>query len=254
MTAPEPDAVLQSRRWWRRDRPFTHFVASDVFTPAFSAELERDFRALLTGGPDKSFLRAKSGYDARIYPFSPAIDGPLSFFISRGWHDLLASLADVEVTDDISAALHHHEPQSRDGTAHNDLNPGWFAAPGARTDGINCASSERCDYKHGKPHAPGAEPVERIRAIAMIYFLNNAAWRKGNGGECALYSHRGAAPVETVAPVSNSLLMFECTPHSYHRFLSNRAGTRDSVVLWLHRRREDAVERWGERSIVAWSR
>lgn len=253
MTASEPAAVLQCRRWWRRERPFAHFVATDVFSPEFYAELEGSFQAVLARGLDKSFLRGKSGYDAYIHSFSSATDGPLSFFISRGWHDLLASLAGVKVTDDVSAALHHHEPGSRDGTIHNDLNPGWFG-PSARADGINCASSAVSDYKHGDPHTPGVQPVERIRAIAMIYFLNNAPWQKGTGGECALYSHRSSVAAETIAPVNNSLLMFECTPHSYHRFLSNRAGTRDSVVLWLHREREDALERWGERSIVAWSR
>lgn len=220
--------------------------------PEFYAALEGTFQDLLARGLNKSFLRGKSGYDAYIRSFSPAIDGPLSFFVSRGWHALLASVADVCVTNDVSGALHHHEPHSRDGTIHNDLNPGWFAASAACADGINCASSAVCDYKHGEPRAPGVQPVERIRAVAMIYFLNNAPWREGNGGECALYAHRGSAAVETVPPVSNSLLAFECTPYSYHRFLANRTETRDSVVLWLHRKREHVVERWGERSIVTW--
>jgi 2OG-Fe(II) oxygenase superfamily len=254
MKPPEPQAVLSNRRWWRRERPFTHFVATDVFSPGFHAELEGSFRAILASGLDKSFRQGKSGYDAYIHSVAPDIDGPLSFFVSRGWHDLLASLAAVEVTGDVGAALHHHEPGSRTGTIHNDLNPGWFAASAARPDGINCASSAVCDYKHGEPHAPGVQPVERIRAIAMIYFLNNAQWREGNGGECALYAHRVSAAVETIPPVNNSLLAFECTPYSYHRFLANRAGTRDSVVLWLHRKREHAVERWGQRAIVTWSR
>ncbi len=254
MTPPEPAEVLQSRRWWRRERPFTHFVATDVFSPEFYAELEGSFRAILAGGLDKSFPRGKTGYDAYIHSFPPGIDGPLSFFVSRGWHDLLAALAGVKVTDDVGAALHHHEPGSRDGTIHNDLNPGWFDASAAGADGINRASSARCDYKHGEPLTPGAQPVERIRAIAMIYFLNNAPWREGDGGECALYAHRGSTAVQSIPPVSNSLLAFECTPYSYHRFLANRAGTRDSVVLWLHRKREHAVERWGQRAIVTWSR
>jgi hypothetical protein len=259
---PDPAAVMRSRRWWRRDRPFAHFVATDVFTPDFYAELEEAFRGILARGLGEAF-RHSSGYDAYIHHLAPDIDGPLSFFVSHGWHDLLASVADVRVTNDVSVALHHHEPGSRDGTVHNDLNPGWFpATAGTRTDvsgairadGINCVSSDLCDYKHGTPHAPGITPVERTRAVAMIYFLNNAPWKNGNGGECALYAHRSAAAAQTIAPVSNSLLLFECTPWSYHRFLSNRVGARDSVILWLHREREHAVTRWGERSIVRWSR
>ena len=250
---PEPRAVMSNRRWRRRERPFTHFIATDIFTLDFYAVLEEAFQATLASGLDKSYQRGKSGYDAYIHSFAPTIDGPLSFFVSRSWHDLLASVVGVEITDDVSAALHHHEPHSRDGTIHNDLNPGWFAAS-AREDGINCATSALCDYKHGEPRAPGTQPVERIRAIAMIYFLNNSPWKKGNGGECALYLHRSSASFETVPPVNNSMLVFECTPRSYHRFLSNRSGTRDSVILWLHRKREYAVERWGARSIVTWSR
>lgn len=253
MSTPEPKAVLNSSRWWWRQRPFTHFVVTDVFVPEFYAALEGAFQAVLTRGLDESFQRSKSGYDAYIRNFEPDIDGPLSLFVSREWHDLLASLVGIEATGDVSAALHHHQQHSRDGIVHNDLNPGWFASS-AREDGINCADSALCNYKFGTPHAPGTQSVERVRAIAMIYFLNNLPWKEGNGGECALYEYRTSAAFEAVAPISNSMLVFECTPYSYHRFLSNRAATRDSVILWLHRRREHAVERWGKRSIVTWSR
>jgi hypothetical protein len=137
---------------------------------------------------------------------------------------------------------------------HNDLNPGWFIDR-PRPDGINSAASTWCDYHHGEPCAAGTTPVCRIRAIAMLYFLNNGPWRPGHGGECGLYADRDASqPSAKVGPVDNSILIFECTPWSFHRFLSNTAGPRDSVILWLHRKRELAVNRWGERSIVKWSR
>src|SRR5262249_11184946 len=157
--------------------------------------------------------------------------------------DLLASLAGVEATTDVSAALHHHEPGSRDGIIHNDLNPGWFVSQ-PRSDGITVADSTACNYQRGTAHEPGTTPVERTRAVAMIFFLNNASWRPGDGGECALYASRdgNAAPDARVAPINNSILAFECTPHSFHRFLSNRAGSRDSVILWLHREKQRAVD------------
>jgi hypothetical protein len=252
--------VLQNRRWWHRSRPFGHFVADDVFVRAFYDEIEGAFRAVLDKGLSETraggaFSRASSGYDAYIHPLPSTIDGPLAFFLSRGWHDLLASLAGVRATGDMSVALHHHEPHSRDGVIHNDLNPGWFVSR-PRADGINPADARACNYNRGTPHAAGATPVERVRAVAMIFFLNNGAWKPADGGECALYATREGAPEPEarIAPIDNSILVFECTPRSLHRFLGNRAAARDSVILWLHRDRSEAVARWGERAIVKWSR
>jgi 2OG-Fe(II) oxygenase superfamily len=260
MTVFQPQAVLQNRYWWRRQRPFNHFAGTNVFTSSFYSKIEGAFRKVLAKGLCETrsadcFTRRVRGYDAYIYPFPPMIEGPLSFFISRGWHDLLASLTQVPVTSDVSAALHHHEPGSDDGVIHNDLNPGWFVSQ-ARKDGINPANSQICNYNHGVPHAPSSTPVERIRAVAMIYFLNNPEWKIGDGGECGLYASRYKTQesVVRVAPINNSILVFECTPHSFHRFLSNRAGPRDSVILWLHCERQHVIERWGERAIVGWSR
>jgi hypothetical protein len=259
MSPPAPQAVLKNRRWWRRHRPFAHFVATDVFVPAFYQELEGQFRDVLASGLHETrgssgFTRSGSGYDAYIYSFPATMDGPLCFFVSRGWHDLLASLVGVDATGDVSAALHHHEPGSHSGIVHNDLNPGWFVAR-PRPDGINPASSSLCNYNQGTPHEPGTTPVERTRAVAMIFFLNNALWRTGDGGECALYSRdQHSQPAASVPPIDNSVLIFECTPYSYHRFVSNRARSRDSVILWLHRERQPVLERWGEGAIVKWSR
>lgn len=260
MSTPEPRAVLHNRRWWRRERPFAHFFATDVFAPAFYEALVTAFREVLDKGLSETrksgrFSRAASGYDAYIHALPADVDGPLAFFISRGWHDLLASLTHVEATGDMSAALHHHEPHSSDGIIHNDLNPGWFVSR-PRADGINPADSRACNYNRGTPHAPGTAPIERTRAVAMIFFLNNEDWGAGYGGECGLYATREGDPQPDarIAPVNNSILVFECTPCSFHRFLGNRDLARDSVILWLHREKTHAVERWGERAIVKWSR
>jgi 2OG-Fe(II) oxygenase superfamily len=253
MSTIDPRSVIRNRQWWKRAAPFPHFIGRDVFVTDFQRGLEEAFGAVLSQERDKAFTRSARGYDAYIYPYPPTIDGPLSFFISRGWRDLLASMVGVEVTDDVSAALHHHEPRSKHGVVHNDLNPGWFVDR-PRADGINSASSTWCDYHHGEPHEPGATPVCRVRAIAMLYFLNNGPWKAGQGGECALYADRDAPePGVKIAPIDNSILVFECTPWSFHRFLSNGASTRDSIILWLHRDRRHALDRWGERAIVKWS-
>ncbi len=256
MHVAAPASLLANRRWWRRQLPFPHFVAHDVFVPAFFRELEAAFRDVLARGLSEHhardrFSRNARGYDAYTYAFPPDLDGPLAFFLSRFWHDTLALLTGVRATGDVNGGLHHHEPASEDGSIHNDLNPGWFVtAP--RADGVNPSRLDACNYNYGRTRKPGAMAVERTRAVAMIFFLNNGAWTDGDGGECGLYAAGGSTPIERVAPLDNSILVFECTPRSYHRFLSNRVRARDSAILWLHRERSESVARWGERAIVKW--
>jgi Rps23 Pro-64 3,4-dihydroxylase Tpa1-like proline 4-hydroxylase len=78
----------------------------------------------------------------------------------------------------------------------------------------------------------------------MIYFLDNPNWQRGAGGETGLYA--GAYddvhdPAVAMPPINNSLLLFKCSPRSYHSFISNRQFERNSVIAWYHRPRA-AVE------------
>jgi hypothetical protein len=251
--------MLAHRRWWRRAEPFPHVVARDVFTDAAYRRLAEEFEAMLARGMASApapgrFARSIAGYDALALHFGVDHRGPLSLFFSRPWCELLARVAGVEVTDDVNAGLHHHDPGSQSGTPHNDLNPGWFIER-RRPDGINMMDHAACNYYHGATREPGARPRERVRAVAMIYYLANPPWRDGDGGETGLY-RTGRDPVDrptvAVPPINNSLVLFECTPWSFHAFLSNRRHPRNSVIQWLHRPREAAVARWGEERIVHW--
>jgi hypothetical protein len=47
-------------------------------------------------------------------------------------------------------------------------------------------------------------------------------------------------------------MMFECRPNSYHGFISNKRGARNSMIMWLHRPKQDVIDRWGEDAIVYW--
>jgi hypothetical protein len=53
-------------------------------------------------------------------------------------------------------------------------------------------------------------------------------------------------PSAFAAPINNSLLVFECTPYSFHGFISNYTKPRNSIVMWLHQTRENAVYKWGD--------
>ncbi|MGI8762164.1 MAG: 2OG-Fe(II) oxygenase [Jatrophihabitantaceae bacterium] len=244
--------VLANRRWVRRDVPFPHVVAENVFTPAFYGELHAEFERIQREHPE-AFQRSMAGYDAAGAEVAAHRDGPLGIFVSREWHDLLAGVAGVRATADVAASLHHHEPGSASGWPHNDLNPGWFGDPAADAGQIVVTGASGVGYHHGN-RPPGVEARETVRAVSLLFFLANPPWQPGDGGETGLFASVDAAgrgQRVTVAPVNNSLVLFECTPLSWHCFLAN-ATPRNSVVMWLHRRRDEVVRRWGEHSIVHW--
>jgi hypothetical protein len=247
------DALLANRRWVRRTTPFPHVYAPDVFAADFYSRLEDEFRRVERAHAG-AFARNMKGYDASGASVSRFRDGPLGVFVSREWHDLIARVAGVRATGDVNASLHHHGPLSQSGWPHNDLNPAWFAGPPPGADEI------RLEYTDGVALHSGERPAgvtarECVRAVAVLFYLGNPPWQRGDGGETGLFAdvasaHRG--PAVAVPPINNSMVFFECTPRSWHAFLSNRTSPRNSVVMWLHRTKDEVVDRWGEQSIEYW--
>ena len=95
---------------------------------------------------------------------------------------------------------------------------------------------------------------ETMRAIAILYYLNNPEWLPGDGGETGLYraiTDQVDQAVVSVPPINNTLVAFECSPYSFHAFRTNRQP-RNSLVMWLHREKAEALAQWGEGSIVPW--
>lgn len=246
---------LENRSWSYRLEPFPHVVADRVFRARAYEELEEAFAERLAGSVAREqFSRNMPGYDASGMTLTPRTSGPLKLFISRAWHDLIAKIFHIDSTCHMSGGLHHHERGSADGTIHNDLNPGWFADHEA-SDGIIVSDETICDYRTGQTPTVGITAHETVRAAAVLFYLNNQEWECGSGGVTGLY-HTGGdsihSPAAVVAPHNNSLLAFECTPYSHHAFLSNRRQARNSLVVWLHRRKSTVIVRWGGDSIIRW--
>src|ERR1700738_2835909 len=91
------ESVLASRTWLRRQRPFPHVLARDVFTTDFYRDLEAHLRSILATGlsevPDRSrFGRNIPGYDAYSTGFGAQSTGPTALFLSPAWRDLLCGL------------------------------------------------------------------------------------------------------------------------------------------------------------------
>jgi hypothetical protein len=168
---------------------------------------------------------------------------------------MLASLFQVRASGRVNAGIHHHKVGSKHGRIHNDLNPGWFG--GAPTwDGVTISDGNFCHYTTGRISHSGVKPVEVIRAVALIYYLGNPSWRDGEGGETGLYARPDddvSKPAISIPPINNSLIALECTPTSYHSFISNRVHPRNSIIMWLHRPKRDVLVRWGAQAINQWA-
>jgi hypothetical protein len=252
--------ALQSRSWVKRDSPFSFVTARDVFRVAIYEELVKDFRAILARGLSDSgtignqFTRGSIAYDAYSYVLSPSEKNAFSIFMSREWHDVIAGIFGLVAPAEVSLALHHHKKGGISGRPHNDLNPGWFPDVPEGTS-INVHDPKVNSYPTGKPFAAGTTTHESTRAIALLYYLDNPGWKRGDGGETGLYrsvSDAADAPAFPVAPIDNTLVAFECSPWSYHGYMENPGRPRNSLVMWLHRPKAEVVQRWGEESIVGW--
>ncbi len=249
--------LLGRSHWTYRALPFPHIHVRQVFIAAVYEQLVGAFRdALARSARDKAgnprFVHAGNDFDAYVMPFRPSLAGPLSLFVSKAWVALLAKAISVSVTPDLNGALHYHVRESANGFIHRDFSSCWFI-DSPRPDGINITDNSRCGYRTGETFVDGAIAQERVRAVAMLFYLNNAPWSPGDGGETGLYC-AGDDPVDRPAakipPINNSMVIFECSPYSYHSFIRNRKHPRSSVAIWLHRTKEDAVAKWGAELIV----
>ncbi|VFB00439.1 Predicted proline hydroxylase [Nocardia cyriacigeorgica] len=243
--------LLGSRHWIRRTEPFPHVYARDVFAPEFYRRLADEFDRARREHADR-FAKVADNYGASGIRLTELSNGPLAVFQSREWHDMIAGVAGVEATGDVEASLHSHPVDSPRGWPHNDLAPAWFAgaAPGP---GEVRVPEPSVDTKTG-PRGTDIVARETVRAVTLLFYLANEPWEPGGGGETALFSRgeRGARPAKLVPPLNNSLVMFECTPRSWHAFAGANTAERNCVVMWLHRPKADVVRRWGGDRIVQW--
>lgn len=216
------------------------------------------FAALLRSseedGDSKSrFGRSSERYDARVLAVNSERAPQLEPFFSIEWIRRLYDLFGYPDIGYIDGALHSSLPGSRTGWIHTDLCSAWFVNP-PRNSGLTFPDRSVCDYFTGRVRGKPVRTVELKRVAAMIYYLGNDGWQIGDGGETALYDcpfESRLSPPTMVPPVNNSLLLFECTPHSYHRFISNVRATRNSIILWIHSTPDEVLSRWAMKGVEA---
>jgi hypothetical protein len=236
--------------WSEFKRPFRHIRAERVFREDTYRDLESAFAALRDAdlanpGRAPRFAKGQAGYDAQVAAIDLQLSSQFAPLFERRWIEFLASLLDLPVLPQIDAALHHIPVNSRSGWVHNDFCSAWFDAGVAGE--IVFPDRRKCDYFNGAPRTSDARPREYVRAATMILYLRNDGWKVGSGGGTGLYaaSRGGYGEMSAVEPLNNSLLLFECSPHSWHALLANPGCARNSIILWLHNSVEQAQSRWG---------
>jgi 2OG-Fe(II) oxygenase superfamily len=242
--------VLGERRWIRRKRPFPHVIAYDVFRPVAYRRLEEAFTELLAETADRPYME-RHDIDGRTV--DEELAGRFAPLLGRDFHDLLAGALGIVATGHVAVGMHHHRVGSQHGFPHNDLNPGWFRGTPSSEELVY--TGPHVDYTSGASldGDTTVAPTETVRAASLLFYLANPPWEDGDGGVTGLY--RSATddiehPVGFAPPLNNSILLFECTPSSFHGFIGNRRSPRNSIVMWLHRPKRDVVARWGEHAIV----
>jgi 2OG-Fe(II) oxygenase superfamily len=249
MVARSLAPLMNGNRWIYSTRPFPHVVAYDVFKPDVYAKLASAFEEALAATNGRPYLEAHGIHGCTIDRDIAEQFYPL---VTREWHDLLSAILGIEATGHVAVGLHHHRIGSQNGFPHNDLNPGWFVGEPAE-DEVTVDGSD-IEYTSGALLTPTRRPaIETVRAAAMLYYICNPPWRRGDGGATGLYrsgSDDIADPVISLPPLNNSMLLFECTPHSFHGFMSNRRSVRNSIVMWLHQTKAQVSMTWGEDAVV----
>jgi len=238
---------LSSRaKWQRYDSPFRHVLASGVFTDTAYARIESAYQDLL----GKATSRNRD-YDAHILRIDEAAAEKIAPLLSLPFLSLVQRSLELDAEAKLDAAIHYHPGGSRAGWSHNDFNPGRFPREAVQDRIFSNASNVEYRVRAGEPQSGNG--LIYMRKIAAIFYVANPDWSPDHGGETGLYWNGGAGArlVKRIPPVNNSLLLFECSPHSFHGFLGT-SRPRGSIVFWLHVPLEDAMSRWPGAQPVCW--
>jgi len=240
-------------QWREHSLPFRHFSATDVFDSKTYKELSHQFTLILetTAGKREGAYKmrpALGNSDGLILGLTDKLASAFSPLFTEAWLRPLAEQLDLKFLPRVEGALHSNPQGSRTGWIHTDCCSAWFDESNSKAEELILPPRGRCNYFTGKAKVPDAKPIEYIRAATMIFYLCNDGWESGDGGETGAYSadrETKDTMTKLIPPINNSLFFFECSPHSYHRFITNPGRTRNSIVLWLHASVEDAEARWG---------
>lgn len=232
--------------------PFSHIVIDDFLPARAHARLCARLDTLVQQGliehRDLSHLAKMPGYDCYTWVFPPDAAAPLNVFTSRAFLDYAADLFEIELSGEVSAQFNYHPAGARNGLWHTDFNVAYHTLDQQRPDGTT-VWYYGCNILDGTVTGGSAGPaVPRVRALAFLYYPGGAEPLQPDDGGATELGYEGprtggVATFAAVAPVANRLLMFECSPLSFHRAAANRRVPRAAVVGWFHMTEEAARQR-----------
>jgi hypothetical protein len=247
-----PYRGFETGELWEHRSPFRHFRGMNVLPRSQFSTLESEFQKILESSeldPSGKYRmsRGAANYDAFMLPMDTTLASKFYPLFSESFIGSLHDLIGLPFLNRIDGAVHSSPQGSRTGWIHTDHCSAWFDKSVETHGDFQFPDRNRVTYFDGRLKAQGALPVEYVRAATMIFYCCNAGWKRGDGGETALYATPkfSMADEDLVPPLSNTFLLFECSPHSYHRFITNPGRPRNSIILWLHSTPEHVESRWG---------
>ncbi len=246
-------ALIDNGDWFEYKIPFRHFRAENVLDAETYSRISKNFVAVQHGdikgknGDVYRLEKLSQNYDALMLGMNEELKNLFEPFFSVDFLTSIAEFLKVPFNFEIDGGLHSNLVNSGTGWIHNDFCNCWFDKNFVREGNLTFPRRDMCDYFTGQQYSEKAKPVKFVRAATLIFYLCNGDWTTGDGGETALYGASQLSDntiVDLVAPKDNSLILFECSPHSYHRFITNRNKTRNSLILWLHSTPEFSASKW----------
>lgn len=170
-------------------------------------------------------------YSHSIRPTQTYPGCPYDYFFSQKAIRRVEEEFQIPLTNELDCTYHYALPNSKGGWIHTDNERQRFVDNPTK-DG---------PFKGVIFGSKNTGPLERRRAIAGIFYLNDH-WKEGDGGETCLYNSRNEDDILlTAKPVANSMILFSMSPTSFHRALISTVP-RKVMVFWYHATMESGID------------
>ena len=226
--------------------PFPHVYIQNALKEEFYTVLCKYFNQVLLRGivpsteplnPSK-FQKFSYGYDASFWQPPPDIGYPINAFYEPIWVEFLSKLFNIPLTNHISLTLHHQVYDSKPFAAHNDYCLVGMSKCKGPSDKLQQYHFETPYFIKSVEEGQSLNLDIQMRSVVALFYINNLPWEEGKGGETALYEqyadYVAHKPFKKIPPISNSVLMFETTPETFHTYLPNFSKFRNTLIFWLH--------------------
>ncbi len=238
--------IIQTMPTFLDLKPFPHVNIRNFFKRDFYLSLCHEFETTLQKGVLEAdepkdlqrFQKFHYGFDASHWQLPPNIGAPINLLYQPVWIEFFSKLFGVPLTKNVSITFHSQVFGSKPFSAHNDYCYVGMPKSKPGDDNVKQLFYDAPYFISGPQEAKDLNLDLQMRSVIGIFYLDNPDYVEGNGGETGLYeSYEGYLqnnPVKLIPPISNSMLIFETTPDSFHTYVPNKAKYRNTLLFWLH--------------------